>query len=124
MARTPECSKEFRRPRPGSFQKKKNAATDIVFQPPANDAPVAPVVGRRTSPGEGLLSPCTGPSDWASLICRLCLHEVLACACGAKGRIVANINEPNTINTILKHLGRPVAAPPIAFARDPSYDPA
>ncbi|MSP26597.1 MAG: hypothetical protein EXR75_15905 [Myxococcales bacterium] len=99
-------------------------ATDIVFQPPANDAPVAPVVAPRTSLGEGLLSPCTGRIDWASLIRRVYLHDVLACPCGARRRIVADVNELDAIDAILGHLGLPVDAPPIARARDPSYDPA
>jgi hypothetical protein len=49
---------------------------------------------------------------------------VLACpACGGRLRLVATIAEPRVIARILAHLGRPLAPPAGAPARQPSWLP-
>jgi len=52
------------------------------------------------------------------------LEDVLACPCGGRRRIVADISEREAIVAILTHLGIPTEPPPIARARDPSFDAA
>ncbi len=41
--------------------------------------------------GAGLLDPWTGRRDWASLHRRVYLHDVLACPCGGRRSILADI---------------------------------
>jgi hypothetical protein len=55
--------------------------------------------------------------DWASLLRRIDLEDVLACPCGGRRRIIADVDDPAVIETILAHLGLPTVAPPIARAR-------
>ena len=123
-APTPSSAAEPRPAAPRLKKKKKknqDATSDVVFLPAANDAPSAPTpVGPRTSLGAGLVPTSPRRLDWASLVRRVFLHDVLACPCGARRRIVADINEPHAIEAILGHLGLPFQAPPVARARDPS----
>jgi hypothetical protein len=57
--------------------------------------------------------------DWASLLRRVFLEDVLACPCGGRRRILAENPSPTAIVAILEHLGLPARAPPIAAARAP-----
>ena len=57
--------------------------------------------------------------DWASLLRRVFLEDVLACPCRGRRRILAEITEPTAILAILEHVGLPARAPPIAAARAP-----
>ncbi len=58
--------------------------------------------------------------DWASLLKRVFFEDVMACPCGGRRRILADVEEPAAIVAILRHLGLPTEAPPIARARDPA----
>jgi hypothetical protein len=49
---------------------------------------------------------------------------VLACPCGGRRRILAEISERDAIVAILAHLGLPREAPPLSRARSPSCDAA
>jgi hypothetical protein len=49
------------------------------------------------------------------------LEDVLACPCGGRRRIIADITEPDVIVAILGHLGVPTEPPPIARARGPTW---
>ncbi|WP_437912534.1 hypothetical protein WME73_36290 [Sorangium sp. So ce302] len=49
---------------------------------------------------------------------------MLACPCGGRRRLVADISEREAIVAILTHLGIPSEPPPIARAGDPSFDAA
>jgi hypothetical protein len=51
-------------------------------------------------------------------------EDVLACPCGGRRRIVADISERDVIVALLAHLGLPTEPPPIARARSPSFDAA
>jgi hypothetical protein len=62
--------------------------------------------------------------DWASLLRRVHQEDVLACPCGGRRRVVADISEREAIVAILTHFGIPTEPPPIARARDPSFDAA
>jgi hypothetical protein len=104
------------------------AATRILAGPepprPSQDAPPPPPSGPRTSLGSGVVKPAGGRIDWASLLRRIYLEDVLACPCGGRRRLIADISERDGIVAILAHLGLPTEAPPIARARSPSFDAA
>jgi hypothetical protein len=70
------------------------------------------------------VKPAGGRIDWASLLRRIYLEDVLACPCGGRRRIIADISERDGIVAILAHLGLPTEPPPIARARSPSFDAA
>jgi hypothetical protein len=55
--------------------------------------------------------------DWASLLKRVFLTNVLACACGGTRRIVAAIEEGPAARKILRHLGLPDELPRLEAAR-------
>jgi hypothetical protein len=59
--------------------------------------------------------------DWASLLKRTYLEDVLACPCGGRRRLIADISEPDVIVAILSHLGLPTEPPPLARARGPTW---
>jgi hypothetical protein len=59
--------------------------------------------------------------DWASLLRRVYLADVLACPCGGRPRILSDVTEPGAIVAILEHLGLPARAPPVAAARAPGW---
>ena len=99
-------------------KRKKGSAEDAVFLPPASDAPLP---SGRTSLGDGLLPTRL---DWATLLRRVYFDDVLACPCGGRRRILADITEPSAIAAILDHLGLPSEALPLARARDPTEDDA
>ncbi|XYI02182.1 hypothetical protein ACMHYB_21345 [Sorangium sp. So ce1128] len=48
----------------------------------------------------------------------------MACPCGGRRRLVADISEREVIVALLKHVGLPSEAPPIARARSPSCEAA
>ena len=97
-------------------------APDITPPPPA--ARQAPSASARTSLGDGIVRPVYARVDWASLIRRVYLEDVLSCPCGGRRRIVAEISEREPIVAILTHLGLPTQPPPVARARDPSFETA
>jgi len=80
--------------------------------------------GPRTSLGAGVVKPVGARIDWASLLRRVYLEDVLACPCGGRRRIIADIQERDVIVAILEHLGLPTESPPVARARSPSFDAA
>ncbi len=55
--------------------------------------------------------------DWANLLRRVFLLDVLACACGSTRRVISVIEAGPTARKILDHLGLPTAAPPLGRAR-------
>jgi len=109
--------------------KKKKGGASPAF---ANDTPapaqaptrVDPPASARTSLGNGIVQPVYARIDWASLLRRVYLVDVLSCPCGGRRRIVADISEREAIVAILSHLGIPTEPPPIARARDPSFEAA
>jgi hypothetical protein len=73
----------------------------------------------RTGLGSGVVRRQGARIDWASLLKRVFLEDVLACPCGGRRRIVSDVQERSAVIAILEHLGLPSEAPPIARARDP-----
>jgi hypothetical protein len=80
--------------------------------------------GPRTSLGAGVATPVGARIDWASLIRRVYLDDVLACPCGGRRRVLAEITEPQVVVAILQHLGLPTEPPPVAKARSPDSEAA
>ena len=52
------------------------------------------------------------------------LADLLCCPCGGRRRIIADVTEREVIVAILEHLGLAADAPPVARARDPTFDAA
>jgi len=78
--------------------------------------------GPRTSLGDGVVKPAGSRIEWAQLLRRIYLVDVLACPCGGRRAIVADISDREVIVAILAHLARTSEAPPIARARSPACD--
>jgi hypothetical protein len=51
--------------------------------------------------GAGVVSPCYARIDWASLLRRVYLEDVLACPCGGRRRIVDDVTDQQTVLAIL-----------------------
>lgn len=82
-----------------------------------------PAPGRasaRSERGKGVVRPQGVRIDWASLLKRVFLEDVLVCPCGGRRRIVSDVQESRAVVAILTHLGLPAEPPPIARARDPT----
>ncbi len=73
-----------------------------------------------TSLGAGLLTAWSGRMDWATLHQRVYLHDVLACPCGGRRTILADVHDAVAIRDILHALGLPTEPPTLARARDPT----
>jgi hypothetical protein len=76
----------------------------------------------RTSLGDGVVKLVGSRIEWAQLLRRIYLVDVLACPCGGRRAIVADISASEVVVAILAHLGLPPFAPPIARARSPGFD--
>jgi hypothetical protein len=87
---------------------------------PDSATPTAP----RTALASAVAKPVGQRIDWASLIRRTYLEDVLACPCGGRRYILADITEPDVIVAILQHLGLPTEPPPVATARSPDSEAA
>jgi hypothetical protein len=62
--------------------------------------------------------------DWASLLRRIYLDDVLACPCGGRRYVLADIVDRDAVVAVLTHLGLDPDPPVIARARDPTDDAA
>jgi hypothetical protein len=101
-------------PAPAAKKRRKKKKADVTAaQAPAPSS-------ARTSLGAGIVKPVGARIDWASLLRRIYLEDVLACPCGGRRRIIADVDDPSVIEAILTHLGLPTVAPPIARARSPA----
>ena len=76
----------------------------------------------RTSLGDGVVNQGGSRIEWAQLLRRIYLVDVLACPCGGRRAIVADISDSEVVVAILAHLGLPTEAPPLARARSPGFD--
>jgi hypothetical protein len=76
----------------------------------------------RTSLGAGITQSVGARIDRASLLRRIYLDDVLACPCGGRRRVVADITDREVIVAILDPLGLPSIPQPIARARSPALD--
>jgi hypothetical protein len=74
----------------------------------------------HTSLSNGIVRPQGVRIDWAALLKRVFLDDVLACPCGGCRRIVSDVQERSAVVAILAHLGLPTEPLPIARARDPA----
>jgi hypothetical protein len=87
----------------------------------ASTPPRGAATGPRTSLGAGIGPQPYARLDWASLLRRIFLDDVLASPCGGRRRLLAEVTETTAIVAILEPLGLPARAPPIAVARDPGW---
>ena len=61
--------------------------------------------------------------DWATLLRRVYLDDVLCCPCGGRRTVVADVSDRDAVVQHLARLGLDADPPPIARARDPTlYD--
>ena len=108
------------------MKKKERAAPTLLAEtsgvPSAARSEVPPEGPRAaaTSLGDGVVRPVFARIDWASLLKRVYLEDVLACPCGGRRRVIGDITQPEVITAILTALKLPTEAPPIARARDPA----
>jgi hypothetical protein len=115
-------------PRPTNTKKAKKkkekasdgGATALAAAEPRDETPSPR--GPRTSLSAGIVTPGYARIDWATLLRRIYLDDVLACPCGGRRHVVAEINEREAIVAILTHLGIDPDPPPMARARDPTDD--
>ena len=78
--------------------------------------------GPRTSLGEGVVKAAGTRIEWAPLLGRMDRVDVLACLCGGRRTIVAEISERNVVVAILEHLKLPTEALPLARAGSPAFE--
>jgi hypothetical protein len=107
----------------GKKAKKKpatGAASVAMAAPPRSRDETPPPNGPRTSLGAGIVAPCYARIDWAALVRRIYMEDVLACPCGGRRRVLAEMTDRDAIVAVLLHLGLDPDAPPIARARDPT----
>ena len=78
----------------------------------------------RTSLGACMIQSVGARVDWASLIHRVYLEDLLACPCGGRRRVVADITERDVAVAILDQPGLPSRPPPIFGARSPGCEAA
>lgn len=82
--------------------------------------------GPRTALGAGVARPRSeavgARIDWASLLRRVYLEDVLSCPCGGRRHVLADITDREAAVAILAHLGLPTEPPPIARARSPGFE--
>jgi hypothetical protein len=115
---------------PSTKKKKREAASslasgrDRASSEPGRASEYQASRGPRTSLGDGFVRPVGARLDWASLLRRVYLEDVLACPCGGRRSILVDITAPDVVVAILAHLALPTAAPPVARARSPGEDPA
>jgi hypothetical protein len=117
---------------PGKAQKTRakkktaGAPSSILADGVAPTPGVGPSSSNRTasSLASRVVMPVGARIDWASLLKRTFLEDVLACPCGGRRRILADVEHPAVIVAILAHLGLPTEPPPLARARTPTFDPA
>jgi hypothetical protein len=76
----------------------------------------------RTSLGDGVVKSAGSRIEWTQLLRRIYWVDVLACPCGGRRAIVADISDSEVVVALLAHLGLPTEAPPIARARSPAFD--
>ena len=118
------------RPTKKKAKKKTDAASPLFSDrretlPERRTSPETPEPnGPRTGLGAGVVPPVGARMDWASLLRRVYLEDVLACPCGGRRRIIADIQERDVIVAILDHLGPPTNPPPVARARSPTFEAA
>jgi hypothetical protein len=92
-----------------------------ALAPAADPASAEATKSRRPILCPEVARPVYARIDWASLLKRTYLEDVLACPCGGRRRIIADISEPDVIVAILTHLRLPTEPPPIARARGPTW---
>ncbi|MGH8252059.1 MAG: transposase [Steroidobacteraceae bacterium] len=87
-------------------------ATACAGQPVAA---IAPVIAPHSGSSLPAATRCRASRHWARLLARIYEVRPLACPrCHGEMRLIAFLTEPNSIRTILAHLGEPTTPPPLA----------
>ncbi len=83
---------------------KRDPRTEGAASPPPGGA--GSEARPRSSLGTGVVPQTFARIDWASLIRRVFLEDVLRCPCGGRRRILSDVTEPDAVVAILEHLDR------------------
>jgi hypothetical protein len=118
VARTP--SSALRAPNKQSKPNRKPNARSLVHAPKACPAPCMPDAPPRTAVGHGLVR-IGHYIPWADLLKRTYSFDVLTCPCGGTRRVVEFVSDPQAVRVTLERLGLPTRPPPVARARDPTW---
>ena len=106
-----------------SKRKRKRMAGALLEQGvPLPGAEGVPPQAPRTSLATAVVRPVGARIDWASLLKRIFLEDVLDCPCGGRRRVLADVQEPTDVAQYLQRLGLDSSPPPIARARSPAFE--
>jgi hypothetical protein len=127
--RAPSAPARTRKAKKRTGAKGTSAAAEpsVAERAPSTEGAASPPPGAgsearpRSRLGTGVVPQPFARIDWASLLRRVFLEDVLACPCGGRRRILSDVTAPTAVVAILEHLGLPARAPPIAAAREPSW---
>jgi hypothetical protein len=120
--RAKKKKKKKRTPTPPDNASPRGASAEGTSREGGRASENAAARGPRTSLGDGVVRPGGSRIEWAQLLRRTYLVDVLACPCGGRRVIVSDISEREVIVAILAHLGLPTEAPPVARARSPAFE--
>lgn len=126
--RPPESRSQDHGGEPGAKTRKEpRSSAASAAATPASASTVADTArgatGARTSLGAGVTA-VYARIDWASLLRRVYLEDVLACPCGGRRAIVADVTARAEIVAYLEARGLPAEAPRVARARSPTLEAA
>jgi hypothetical protein len=118
----PRAKKKKRTPTPPDNASPQVASAEGTSPEGGRASENAAASGPRTSLGDGVVKAPCGRIEWAQLLRRIYLADVLACRCGGRRAIVGDISEREVVVALLAHLGLPPFAPPRARARSPDFE--
>jgi hypothetical protein len=114
--------KKKRTPTPPDNASPRVASAEGTLREGGRASENAAASGPRTSLGDGVVKSAGSRIEWAQLLRRIHLVDVLACPCGGRRAIVADISDRNVVVALVAHLGLPTEAPPMARARSPAFE--
>jgi hypothetical protein len=122
LPRAKKKKKKKRTPTPPDNASPRVASAEGTLREGGRASENAAASGPRTSLGDGVVKSAGSRIEWAQLLRRIHLVDVLACPCGGRRAIVAAISDRNVVVALVAHLGLPTEAPPMARARSPAFE--